>query len=180
LSQGFDQSHAKRPHVAGRGKPSAGGFGRVIHARLGNAKSFARAEEPVGREFDLIPYGHDICGLQMTEHKTLTVNAGKGVENGNEHFASFLRCERPLRKNLQKIFRSILHHEIEKSDMIQFAVPHFKEPKQVRMKKLSRVFPARELELGVGRIGGNKLDSSFHTIALTMLRQEHSAVIRAA
>jgi hypothetical protein len=116
----------------------------------------------------------------MTVHKTLTVNAGKGVENGDEHVASFLRGERPLRKNLREIFRSVLHHEIEKRDIIQSAVPHFKEPKQMRMKKLARVFPARELELGVGRIGGNKLDSGLHTIALSMLRQEHSAVIRAA
>jgi hypothetical protein len=116
----------------------------------------------------------------MTEHKTLTMNAGKGVENGNEHVASFLRGERPLRKNLREIFPSILHHEIEKRDIIQLAVPHFKEPKQMRMKKLGRVFPARELDLGAGRIGGNKLDSGFYKIALTMLRQEHSAVIRAA
>src|SRR5260370_13808542 len=77
LRQGFHEGHTERPNGPGRRDLSLGKFRRVVEIQLAsNPGGSANWAEPIARDFQLIIYGHDICGLQMAMNETVAGDIG--------------------------------------------------------------------------------------------------------
>src|ERR1700687_1698478 len=114
-------------------------------------------------------------------HEALTVYKLQCPQNRGKHRSRLFRRQRPLRKNLGKIFFGVLLHNIKQIRVIQFAASRFENTNHIWMVQVAGKLPSEELLLRVSR-GRDQLDSSFLGIARSALPKgkEHSAMIGTA
>lgn len=138
LCEGFDEKDAERPDI-GRGSYISGvGFRGIVDV------TNARAPAEVWRELHLVIDNHDVGWPEMTVRETALVKIGEGIQNGAEHFPSFLGRERTLGKNLRKGFIGILRYDIEQIFPIKFTAPGTKKRHEVRMGDGLGCFPSSD------------------------------------
>jgi hypothetical protein len=77
------------------------------------------------------------------------MKVGEDVQDGIKHLPGFGRRERPVWKNLPKVLLGTLHYDIYEWFTAKVEASHFIEWNQVRMRQLSGLLPARELDFAI-------------------------------
>src|SRR5262249_9381988 len=114
LREGFDQSDAESPSIAGLSTAGADAFGSIVGGMfVATAAGFTDVGKAVAGELDLIADGEDVRGLQAAVDKALAVEAGEGIQDGGQDGAGLFGGERALGKDLREGFFGVLHQDEE-------------------------------------------------------------------
>jgi hypothetical protein len=83
-----------------------------------------------------------------------------------------------MRQNLRQVLFCKIRHYVEQVPAPKMASARVKNLDQVRMGKLRRKLPSRDLRFGILRVGGNKLDGGLQCHWRCDLGEKHSTVVR--
>ena len=133
----------------------------------------------VGRKLYLVFDDQDVRRLEVTMHEAFRVEIGERVEDRVEHLPRLSGCERPLGKNLRKIFIGIFRDGVEHADAVDLGASSLKEAHQVRMRKGGCGCPTGAVGFSIRGIGRNELDGGFLLLTL-QFGKEDTTVLRAA
>ena len=126
---------------------------------------------------ELIFDGENVRGPHMSVDQAFAMEEGESLQSGSEDVARFGGSERALGKKLREVFLGVFHYDVEQLEIAETAAAGLEEAQQVRMGKLGRVLPPKQLEFGVGRVELNKLDGDFLAWSAAF-GQKDSAVFR--
>jgi len=76
-------------------------------------------------------------------------------QDGREHTAGFIRCERAAREKLAEIFVGAIGDDVQAMGTVNGAAAEMVDAKKSRMRESGSSAPVIELEIGSGRIFGN-------------------------
>ncbi len=117
----------------------------------------------------------------MAVDESGVVEENQGIDGGWKHLANFLGRERTQRKNLCQILFGIFHDNIKKVRAVNLTAARFKQPNQVRMRKLGDVGPSKKLNIFFKVVGGrdfgrNQFDGGFLKSICIALSEKYCAV----
>src|SRR6266481_2155682 len=180
LRECFDQSHAERPDIGGRGKRRDGRFGSIVSVKLVRwFAGFADGGERVAGQLELIGGGKNVRRLNARMREAIAVQINESVEHGFEHFAGFGGRESAHRNNLGEVFFGILHHDVKAIPVLEAAAANVEDAEKVRMTELHNAKPDSDLGFGSGS-SRNELDGGFMGLGFGELGHEYGGVVRAA
>jgi hypothetical protein len=116
----------------------------------------------------------------LTLDQVSIVEKRQGVQHRQQHLARFVLRQGAVFQQLRELLVGILHHNIGERLPTEVKLTSIQELHQVRVRQIGGRLPAREQQLGEGRMCRYELDGNFGWLATRDLGEEHRTLIRAA
>jgi hypothetical protein len=113
-------------------------------------------------------------------HQVSIVEKSQGIQHRQQHLARFVLGQGALLQQLRELLVGVLHHNIGERLPTELKLAPVQELDQIRVRQIGCRFPAREQQLGEGRVCWNELDGDFGWLAPRDLGEEHRTLIGAA
>ena len=125
--------------------------------------------------------GHQhVRRLDVAVDHALAVKIGQCINEGNEHFARFVRRERPLGQHLRERLVGIFRDDIEEFYAADRGASALKYAHEVRMRKLRGRSPVAQAFFGILRIRGHEPDHGSLRLRSFEFCTENAGLLRIA